>query len=49
MYMNARGRHATSPKTNKQLSFGTLSLGNAFIATINNELHWNNNSSQLYY
>ena len=39
MRMNTRGRHAKSPKTNKQSSFGTLSLGNAFIATINNELH----------
>ena len=39
MRMNAHGRHAKSPKTNKQLSFGTLSLGNAFIATINNKLH----------
>ena len=37
--LNARGCQAKSPKTNKQLSFGTLSLGNAFIATINNELH----------
>ena len=37
--MNARSRHAKSPKTNKQLSFGILSLDNAFIATINNELH----------
>ena len=38
MRMNAHSRHAKSPKTNKQSSFDTLSLGNAFIATINNEL-----------
>ena len=38
MRMNARGCHAKSPKTNKQSSFGTLSLGNAFIATINNKI-----------
>ena len=36
--MNAHSHHANSPKTNKQFSFGILSLGNAFIATINNEL-----------
>ena len=30
--------HTKSPKTYKQLSFGTLSLDNAFIAIINNEL-----------
>ena len=39
MRMNASGHHANSQKTNKKSSFGTLSLGNAFIATINNELH----------
>ena len=39
MHMNARGSHAKSPKTNKQLSFGTHSLGNDFIHTIYNELH----------
>ena len=39
MRMNARSHHAKSPKINKQSSLGILSLGNAFIATINNELH----------
>ena len=39
MHMNTRGRHAKSPKTIKQLSFGTLSPDNALIATVNNELH----------
>ena len=33
MCMNACGHHAKSSKTNKKSSFGTLSLGNAFIAT----------------
>ena len=33
MRMNARDRHTKSQKTNK---LGTLSLDNAFIATINN-------------
>ena len=28
-----------SPKTNKQSSFSPLSLDNALIATINNQLH----------
>ena len=35
MGINARGRHTKSPKTNKKLSFSTLSLENAFITTIN--------------
>ena len=39
MRMNTHSRHAKSPKTNKQSTFGTLSLDNAFIATIDNELH----------
>ena len=39
MRMNARDHHVQSQKTDKQSSFSTLSLDNAFIATINNELH----------
>ena len=38
MRMNARGRHAKSPKANKLSFFSTLLLYNVFIATINNKL-----------
>ena len=39
MRTSAQGRHAMSQKTNKQLSFSTLSLNNNFIATISKDLH----------
>ena len=39
MRMNASDRQANSQKPDKKPSFSTLSLGIAFIATINNELH----------
>ena len=39
MRIIASGHHTNSQETNKKSSFGTLSLGNAFIATINHELH----------
>ena len=39
MCMNACGRHAKATKNQQAIVFGTLSLGNAFIATIHNELH----------